>query len=390
MLHFNNMHPRITLSVGNFFFAISSILTAYILFPYLDTFMSAQYAGLVISGGAVIALILFVFIPHAIKKYGAQTLAVFLGIAQMITLFALSARPNATGAVIFIATLIILGPLLTYTLDILLEATVAKEGVTGRVRTLFLTAYNVAMVGTPLLMGSLLNTTNAYSRIFIASAAAIAPFIILFAVHKIPSGKAPKIMRLSEALSVLRHDRNLSAVTIAHFLLYLFYAWAPLYVPVYLHTTLHIPWSQLGWMFSIMLIPFVLIEYPAGVIADRILGDKELMVLGFIIMGSAFASFSFITKSSSIFFIVTLLVASRIGAALVESMTEAHFFRAVSEADTEMIALYRMAWPFADIVAPLIGSALLFTGGFSWFFIVTGGLLIFIGMGSAVAIRDFQ
>jgi len=197
-------------------------------------------------------------------------------------------------------------------------------------------------------------------------------------------------MHLLEGLRILINDRNLAAVSFAHLLLYLFYAWAPLYVPIYLHTTLGIPWSELGWMFSIMLIPFVLIEYPAGIVADRFLGDKELMVLGFIIMGSSLAAFSLIDVSSSVVFIVTLLFASRIGAALVESMTEAHFFRAVSEIDTEMIALYRMTWPFADIVAPIIGSILLFVNGFGGLFIVTGAILIIAGTASALLIRDFR
>ncbi len=390
MLHFNVMHPRITLSVGNFFFAISSILTIYIVLPYLSTFMSAQYASLVVSGGAIVSLALFIFLPHIIKRYGAQPLAIVLGIAQMFTLFALAARPDAVGASLLIATLIAIGPFITYTLDVMLEATVSKEGITGRVRTLFLTAFNIAEFGTPLLMGSLLNTTDAYSRIFIAAAAAIVPFIVLFTVHRLPSGKPPKQMHLLEGLRILINDRNLAAVSFAHLLLYLFYAWAPLYVPIYLHTTLGIPWSELGWMFSIMLIPFVLIEYPAGIVADRFLGDKELMVLGFIIMGSSLAAFSLIDVSSSVVFIVTLLFASRIGAALVESMTEAHFFRAVSEIDTEMIALYRMTWPFADIVAPIIGSILLFVNGFGGLFIVTGAILIIAGTASALLIRDFR
>ncbi len=384
------MHPRITLSLGNFFFAISSILTVYILLPYLSAFMPEQYTGLVISGGALISLTFFAFLPRIIERYEAQQIAIVLGIAQMFTLFALAMQPNIVGAVILIAILIAIGPFITYTMDIMLEATVAQEGVTGRVRTLFLTAFNIAEFGTPLLMGSLLATSDAYPHIFIAAAAAIVPFIVIFAAHKLPKGKPPKKIRLLEGLSIMLHDRNLTAVSIAHLLLYLFYTWAPLYVPIYLHTKLGISWVELGWMFSFMLIPFILIEYPAGIIADRFLGDKELMVLGFIIMGASLASFSLITASSSITFIAIILFSSRIGAALVESMTEAHFFRAVSEIDTEMIALYRMTWPFADLIAPVAGSILLLFYGFSGFFIATGAFLVIAGVWSSSSIKDFR
>ena len=36
-----------------------------------------------------------------------------------------------------------------------------------------------------------------------------------------------------------------------------------------------------------MLIPFVLIEYPAGWLADKYLGETEMLTLGFVIIGIA-------------------------------------------------------------------------------------------------------
>ncbi len=383
------MRPRVTLSVGNFFYAISFTLVGYILLPYLSTFMSESRASLVVAGSSLISLILFLRLPRIVERVGAQSLAIWISVAQMLALFALAAHPDALGASIFIAGLIALQPFLSYTLDLLLEATVEKEGVTGRVRTLFLTAYNIAEFGTPLLMGSILDNTDAYARIFLAAAAALVPFIVIFASRPLPERRALTHVKARETIRMMAKSRDLTAVSAAHFFLYLFYVWAPLYVPVYLHDTLGMPWSELGWMFSVMLIPFVLVEYPAGVVADKILGDKELMVTGFIIMGGALAAFSLITPASSAIFIVSLLFISRIGAALVESMTEAHFFRRAA-ANADVIAVYRMLWPLADVIAPLIGSALLFINGFHGLFLVTGIFLVVAGTASALAIRDFR
>ncbi len=384
------MHPRVTLSVGNFFYAIATTLVVYIILPYLARFMSESAASLVVAAGAALSLVLFLYLPHLVERFGAQSLAIVLGIAQMFSLFALAAAPGAFGATVFVALLIAIQPFLSYTLDIMLEATVAEEGVTGRVRTLFMTAYNVAGFGTPLLLGGLLDNTDAYARIFLAAAAISVPFIVLFAARKLPEGKPPEKVRLGDALSAIARNRDLLAVSASRLLLYLFYVWAPLYVPIYLHTKLGLPWSELGWMFSLMLLPFVLFEYPAGWLADNVWGDQELLVTGFVVMGVSFVALALVTNAWSPLAIAALLFATRAGAALVESMTDSHFFRRVSEEDTGEIAAYRMLWPFADLIGPLAGAGVLFVSGFSGFFAATGGFLLVVGLIAAFSIRDFR
>ncbi|HQU07571.1 MAG: hypothetical protein B7X04_01320 [Parcubacteria group bacterium 21-54-25] len=384
------MHPRITLSVTNFFFGFSVAIVVYVLLPYLANFMPVQYTGLVIAAGAALASGAFFALPKLVARIGAQQAAILLTVAQMFVLFALAAGPNKFAVVPLVALAVALQPFLGYTLDLLLEATVKEETVTGRVRTLFLTAWNVAELGAPLVLGAVLDTSNAYGRVFLAAAVALIPVIVIFATRTLPAGKPPRLAHAKETFLTILHDRDLTAVSVGHLLLYLFYIWAPLYVPLYLHDTLHIPWSTLGWIFAIILLPFIFIEYPAGFIADNYLGDKELMVLGFVIMGSALAAVSLITSTSSIAFIVGILLLSRVGAALVESMTEAHFFRRVSETDIETIAFYRILWPLSGLIAPLIGSMLLFIDGFFALFLITGVLIGIIGVTAALSIRDFR
>ncbi|MDO8751965.1 MAG: MFS transporter, partial [Candidatus Wolfebacteria bacterium] len=271
------------------------------------------------------------------------------------------------------------------------EATVAEEGTTGRVRNLFLTAWNVGGLAAPLLMGALLaGSNNAYSRVFLAASAALVPFVVLFAVRRIPKGITPKLSHMRDTLLCIMNDCDLASVTVGHLILYLFYIWAPLYVPMYLHTILGIPWSSLGWMFSIMLIPYVVIQYPAGWIADRVLGDKELMFVGFVIAGGALASISLLSPTSSLGLIALILVISRVGAALVESMTEGHFFRRVSEKDINSISIFRGIWPLANFIGPVIGSSILLVGGYQALFALTGGFIIIAGITTTWLITDFR
>jgi len=390
MLSCGEMHPRTVLFVGNFFFALCAALITYTLLTYLSSFMPVAYTGLVIAGGALVALIVFPSLPHLVARYGAQRLALAFATIEMIALLILAAAPGAITASILIALAVSLQPLLSYELDLLLEATVAEEGTTGRVRALFITAWNSAALMAPLIMGALLVDSDAYGRIFLAAAAALVPFTVLFASRRLPEGVPVKLTHMQDTLVCISRDRDFAAVTFGHFLLYSFYIWAPLYVPIYLHTVLDIPWSTLGWVFSIMLVPYVLIEYPAGWIADKMLGDKEIMFAGFIIAGGALASLSLLSPASPIILIVGILVLSRVGAALIESMTEGHFFRRVSEQDINSVSVFRGIWPVANLVGPLVGSVILLWGNYQLFFLLTGGFIACAGAATTLLIKDFR
>lgn len=384
------MRPRVVISLGNFFFALSSTIITYMMIPYLSSFMSAAAAGLVIAAGALLSCFVFPFLPRLVARWGAQQLVIVFALAEVLALFVLSATPGAVAGAIFAAVAFSLQPFLAYELDLLLEATVAEEGTTGRVRTLFITAWNVASLAAPLLIGALLAPEESYVGVFLAAAAAIVPFILLFAGPKLPAGRAPDLSGFRETLHRIAHDRDLAAVTFGHLLLYLFFVWAPFYTPIYLHEVLGIPWSELGWMFAIMLVPYVLIEYPAGVLADKLIGDKEMMFAGFLITGASLAAIGLFTPATPLILILAVLVASRAGAALIESMTEGHFFRRVSEKDLGSVSVFRGIWPFSDIIAPVVGSIILLVGSYQSLFFITGGFIAIAGMGTTLLIKDFR
>lgn len=384
------MRPRTVIFIGNFFFSMFIALITYILLPYISSFVSASYSGLVISGGALVAVILFPLMPRLVERYGAQRLVLVFAVLEMLTLLALATTPGPITGILLVAVAIALQPFIAYELDILLETTITEESATGRVRAIFLTAWNVAALAAPLLVGALLANSDAYGHVFFASAVALMPFIVLLTINKLPKGVPPRISNMWSTLVCIARDRDLAAVTFGHFLLYMFFVWAPFYVPVYLHTELGLPWSELGWVFSIVLLPYALIQYPAGILADRVFGDKELMLAGFVLAGVSFAAVGFFTATTPIIVIVCVLFASRIGVALIEVMTEGHFFRRMSEKDVNAISIFRGIWPLTELIAPIIGSAILIFGSFELFFIITGLFIAVFGAISALMIRDFR
>ncbi len=383
-----NMHPRLILSIGNFFSVAHFFLIVYIIAPYLALFMPASQAGLVVSLGAIFTLAVFPFMPRLVAAYGAKRLAIALASLQSLTLYVLAGSPTLLLIIGCIALSCALSPLIAYQLDLLLEATMRNENATGRVRTAFLTAGNIALIAAPLAIGFLLDGTERYSLVFLVASLSLAPFIALFLIEPLPEGDPPAFNSVRMTCSCIWNDPDLRAAALGNGVLQFFYHLAPLYIPLYLHSVIGMPWDTLGWVFAIMLLPFVFIEYPAGWLADRYLGDKALLTAGFVIAGISFAAVGFIDTSTPLIAVVLILLISRIGAALVESMVESHFFRRVSERDPNTISVFRMMRPFSALTAPVFASIILFSGSYLAFFLISGCLVAALGIISALGIRD--
>ncbi|MEK7201394.1 MAG: MFS transporter [Patescibacteria group bacterium] len=383
------MHPRRVLSIGNFFSAMHFFLIVYVIGPYLATFLPDNQTGLVVAAGAVGTLIAFPFMPRIAGRYGVRKTAIVVASLLAIALLLLAGQPPFWLAAFSLAFVCATTPFIQYLLDLLLEATGVSDEETARVRTLYITAGNIALILAPLLTAFLLDGTNEYWRVFLVAALSLAPFITLFLFEKLPEQAPRRRARLLESCNCLMQQADIRAVIFGNGVLQFFYHLAPLYIPLYLHGVLGMPWSQLGWMFAVMLLPFVLIEYPAGYVADKWIGEKELLITGFIITSISFAALAFVTVATPLYLLLGILVATRIGSALVEAMVEGHFFKHVSTEDANTVTLYRMTRPVAALLAPLSASLLLFvTGSYFIFFIAMGVVLLGAGLGSTYFIKD--
>jgi MFS family permease len=384
------MHPRTILSIGSFFFSIFSSLVTLILLPYLSLFMPSAYAGFVLAGSALGAVILFPFLPALVERHGAKRLALTLALIETAVLFTLATVPGVVTSVLLIAVTIAVQPFLSYSFDLLVEAVTADTATVGRTRALFRTVWSIAALAGPLLLGALLVDADSYGRIFIVAAATLAPLIIFFSANHLPKGPAPKFEHMKDTVRHIFRNRDLGAVTFGNLLLYLFLVWMPVYTPLYLHDVIGISWANLGWIFSVMLLPYIFLEYPASWIADRYVGDKEMMLGGFLIAGVSLAALAFLTPASSLVTILVILLCSRVGAALIEAMVDAHFFRRVSKRDINSVSVFRSVWPLAYFIGPILASGLLVCGGYSTLFLVTGAFIVIAGTASTLLIKDFK
>lgn len=384
------MRTRIVLALSNFFAVAHFYLIVYIYTPYLATMISAETAALSIALGAIVTLAVFPYLPRMVVRHGPQKMAIIFAGIEGIILLLLGAQPPALLAVILVALSCAIPPFIVYQLDLMLEASVTDEDTTGRVRTGFVTTGNIALILSPILLSVLLGNSNRYDLVFIAAALSIIPFILLMFVHTLPQIKPPSLRSIRSTGVALFKDHDERAIALSNFLLQFFFHIFPLYVPLYLHTVLGMPWSDLGWVLAVSLIPNVVLEYPAGWLADTQFGDKALLAIGYSIGGLSFASLTFVTATTSIWIILSILVMMRIGTSLIEAMTEAHFFRRVSSDDAEAVSIFRMMRPLGALTAPIIGTILLSTVTYSGLFVFSGFGTLIIGVWAAYMLQNLK
>ncbi len=170
-------------------------------------------------------------------------------------------------------------------------------------------------------------------------------------------------------------NKNLRGIFFVALLLQLFYSTAVVYVPVYLHQTIGLGWESLGLIFSIMLVPFLLFEIPAGYVADKYIGEKEILFSGFIILTISLFLF-FYLKTNSFWVWATVLFVSRIGAALIEAMRESYFFKLVDAKDVSYINIFRTASPLGYILGPGLAMLILAFFPLNFLFLIVSFIML--------------
>lgn len=378
-------HTLYAILVIGFIFTLHLTLPAYFNSSYLALFTSPESVSILYSAASAILIVGFLTIHYILERFGGFKTALFfigvdiLGTAGLILMD--SFWPIAISFVMMTIAVNMIG----FCIDIFLEKNTAKAE-TGGVRGLFLTVINVAWVIAPMLGGFLVDG-NDYKAIFTASLLLLLPLVYL--IHKnFDHFKDPKYHHTSiysTLKNVLVH-KDLKLVFVANIILNVFYAWMVIYAPMYLNETIGFSWESIGVMFTIMLLPFVLFDIPAGRMADGGLGEKELMTGSFIVLGVSTMALYFLDIRS--FWLWTLgLFITRIGAAIAEVMIETYFFKKVDAKDANTLSAFRVTRPMSYVLVPAITAiGLLFTDYRGMFPIL--GLVCLFAVFLTMRIRD--
>jgi len=387
-MHFR---PRIFFSplpiiyIVSFFFTLHAAVPVYINSSFLSTLISEKYVGLIYSVAALLAIIALILIPRLLKLVGDYFATLLFIVLEIVALIGIAFLEDAN---LIIALFIISSALITlisFDFDLIVEG-FSKNASTGSIRGLYLTFANVAWIIAPTL-AALLLANDAYWRVYLAAAIIFIPGLFIFA-GRLESFKDPlyRMLHFRRAFAIVWHDKNLRYIFSISFLLQFFFTLMVIYTPLYLHEYIGFEWKEIGPMFSIMLIPFLLLEAPLGHLADKILGEKELLIAGFFMMALATGAIYFFAAHSFALW-ATILFMTRVGAACVEVMTETYFFKKVSAGDAAIIGLNRSVRPFAGLIGPLVATGILVVAALPSLFLALAVLMLF-GIPLAAALKD--
>jgi len=368
-----------------FLFTLHSVLPTYINSTFLSKYTTEELVGFIYTISSIITIIAFFSINKILRKYGNYKTTLILLFLELISLIGLAIFSN----IFALTALFVIGfmavALTGFTIDIVLES-YSKNEKTGEIRGWYLATSNLAWVFGPAI-SSFIMTNGDYWKIFTAGAILLIPVIYLF-INNMKDFKDPEYptVPLFQSVKKIWADNNIFSILATSFLLQFFYAWMVIYTPIYLHEHIGFNWQQIGIIFSIMLFPFVLTEIPLGKLADAKFGEKEMLSIGFIIMALSTGLISFVFGANMILWAVILFI-TRVGASMVEVMSETYFFKKVSESDIGIISVFRTMRPLAYVISPVAASMILPFIDFRFIFIILG-LLMFIGLKYSMSIED--
>lgn len=335
----------------SFLIYLAHALTIYIQSSYLRQFAPVRLVGIYITIATLVNILAIFLFPQFIKKYTNYRVMLALTMLYVFNIFLLIISKNPLTILPFFTIYFVILSLLGINLDVFLED-ITENKKTGKIRTLYLTVVNAAILFGPLFTGYILGDSENYSLLFLLSAILIF-FVFLFLAFFRPylnDHFRYNRRHIIELLDILKNNRNMFHIFIQSFILRFFYGIMVFYTPLYLHTSFNFSWKTIGLIFTFMLLPFVLLQLPAGNLADKYLGEKELLIAGMIIMALSTGGITFITSHSAVVWAIILFI-TRIGAALVESMQEVYFFKIIKREDVDIINLFRDLTPAGWLAA---------------------------------------
>lgn len=379
-------HAVYTIAIIGFIYTLHLVIPMYSNSSFLELFASERTVGLIYMAGAAVTVLGFLIAPPIIRRLGNYRTALWLVIAQAVLFYGLmtASSPAVIAACFILQTAVI--ALIGLCLDIFLEVYTDSHSV-GAVRGLYTATLNASWVVAPLIGTMLINGTNNYRNTYAAALAMLLPLAYLI-YHNFPKFKDPTYDHLSPVQLARHISRNRDWVKLfsANTILQTFYAWMTVYTPIYLHQTVGLGWEDIGIILVIMLLPFPVIQYPLGRLADNGWGEKKIMSCGFALMGLATIGLSFITSPSALVW-ASGLALTRVGAAAAEIMMETYFFKTVSPRDSAALGVFRITRPVSYFTGPLVGIIGMLFLPTRWMFTVIGFISL-LALIPALSIRD--
>jgi MFS family permease len=361
------------LAFCSFLLGISSALILYLQSDYFKMSFGSDNVTPFFIAGYFLALVLIFNWHHLVRRFGKVRVFLVNIILKTFVVLAISILPVGHFGSVLLILYIVSTVLMWVDLDVLLESC-SKDVKTGKIRGAYLTVMNAGYLISPFFAGLVISRWGINSVFLIAAVIlAIVTLIAFFRLKRIPNCDVEDLSFFSLLRKVIQR-KNVMRIYYISFLLELFYALMIVYMPLYL-LELGFSWSEIGEMFTVMLIPFVLLQYPAGILADKKYEEKDMIVFALLAMAVSTAGIFFLSSKDFAVWAAVLFV-TRIGASLIEILRDSYFYKRIDHTDVDIVDFFRSVRPMAYILGLLIATPIVYTLHIRYIFPFVGIMLL--------------
>ncbi len=370
-------HRYVPIYLASLLLMFHVFVVAYINSSFLEQFIKTDSVGLIYIITSALTTLIFLIISRVLHKVGNFKLTFWLLLINGLAVFTLAYAETLRVAIPLMALHLIIVPLIVFNLDVFMEEHIGNdEGLTGTRRGLLLALMSAVGAMSPFISSELVSLGGDFSYAYIASALSLIPILaILIFYFKDFQDPLYTDLKPLEAMRGFWQKPDIRAVFIVHFVLQIFFMTMVVFTPLYLIQTIGLTWAQFGIIMLFGQAAYAIFEYPIGVVADRYIGEKEMMALGLMILAVSTAWISFVNQPDVLMWIIIMFV-TRIGASFVEVTTEVHFFKRTNSTDAQIISFFRVTRPLAYLVGAVISSLALLYLPFNLLFVVIALLMI--------------
>lgn len=359
-------------SLISFLFGFTDAFLVYILSAYFREVSGTENVSFLYLIAFSVVLISLFHLHGLIRKLGKSMLLFLLLITAIVANATLILMNPSWFTVAVLIVHLVVANLVWVNLDIILES-FSEDGKSGRIRGLYLTIVNSGWLLAPMLSTTLLARTG-FAGIFFAGLVMYSVILVvaLLGLRRVNHRFKEKITP-RQILRKVRRRKDILRIYAIALAVEFFYAVMVVYTPLYL-LKIGFGWQEIGIIFTVMLLPFVLIQYPLGVLADKRFGEKEMLIFFLALMVVSTVWLPFIASGTMWLWALALFV-TRIGAAGSDILRDSYFYKRIGPSDVDIIAFFRTARPVANILAAIVvGVGLLFLPLPSVFFIAAFAL----------------
>ena len=353
----------------SFSFGFSQALLSYIMSNYFEIASGMKNVGVFYLIAYSIFLVMLLNLHKVVGKFNRSKILNSSIVIKIIVITFLALFPPGWFGIILLIIYIICSSLGWVSLDMILESC-SNDSKSERIRGKYLTAMNLGIFLAPFISTQILIRFN-YAGIFVALLI-LNLFILFFESSKVKrsyhdfNSKA----KITTVLKKFFRKKNVCRIFYISFALEFFYALMLIYTPIYM-LSLGLGWDKIGIIFTFMLTPFLFLQYPVGILADKKTGEKEMLAISVMIMGVAALGIYFI-DSTGIMIWSLILFSGRVGAALVEILRDSYFYKRIDGYDVDVIDFFRTARPIAYMVAAILSAIVIHLISIKAVFILIG------------------